>query len=332
MIGDNIRKYRKANNMSQDELAEKLDVTRQSISLWENGQTQPSLEYIVTLAKFFGVSTDDLLSDSAAGKSESEQSFAAAKPKKKKTALILSLIAVCLAAVIVAGVFMFPGIIKTISSGLSAVGIIDNSVSSKKTSSKKTGSSKKTTVKKITVVNPKSGSNTTSSAVKSNDLYGTLKQFILKNGTTRGSSCIFGKTAPTYGGGQGDNFSVGYWSSTDEVTVCMTYNLVGIDDKFCLNTYLHIPKTNNGIYKYVSSYNLKSTGETFYEADGFITASQFNRSSPLPCSSFFGPEERQSSFLELCRDSMSSLLSCMESFLTKEKIGYTLVDFGFTDY
>ena len=61
MLGDNIRKHRKLNNMSQDELAEKLNVTRQSISLWETGQTQPSLENIVALAKLFKVSTDELL-------------------------------------------------------------------------------------------------------------------------------------------------------------------------------------------------------------------------------------------------------------------------------
>ena len=40
MLGDNIRKYRKLNNMSQDELAEKLNVTRQSISLWENAPSR----------------------------------------------------------------------------------------------------------------------------------------------------------------------------------------------------------------------------------------------------------------------------------------------------
>ena len=40
MLAENIRKYRKEKNMSQDELAEKLGVSRQSISLWENGQTR----------------------------------------------------------------------------------------------------------------------------------------------------------------------------------------------------------------------------------------------------------------------------------------------------
>ena len=63
MLSDNIRKYRKLNRMSQDELAEKLEVTRQSISLWETGQTQPSLDNIVALAKLFGVSVEDLLKE-----------------------------------------------------------------------------------------------------------------------------------------------------------------------------------------------------------------------------------------------------------------------------
>ena len=43
MLSDNIKNYRKKSNMSQDELAEKLGVSRQSISLWETGQTQPTI-------------------------------------------------------------------------------------------------------------------------------------------------------------------------------------------------------------------------------------------------------------------------------------------------
>ena len=63
MIGDNIKKYRRENNISQEELAEKIGVTRQSISLWENNQTQPSIYNIVVIAKVFNLSTDDLLLD-----------------------------------------------------------------------------------------------------------------------------------------------------------------------------------------------------------------------------------------------------------------------------
>ena len=65
MIGDNIKKYLRENNISQEELAEKIGVTRQSISLWENNQTQPSIDNIVVIAKVFNLSTDDLLLDSS---------------------------------------------------------------------------------------------------------------------------------------------------------------------------------------------------------------------------------------------------------------------------
>lgn len=62
MLGDNIRKYRKANNLSQEELAEKLSVSRQSISLWETGKSQPSVDMLTSLAAALGVSVDGLLS------------------------------------------------------------------------------------------------------------------------------------------------------------------------------------------------------------------------------------------------------------------------------
>ena len=61
MLGDKIRQHRKLNHFSQEELAEKLGVSRQSISLWENNQTQPTVENIVVLAKLFHISTDELL-------------------------------------------------------------------------------------------------------------------------------------------------------------------------------------------------------------------------------------------------------------------------------
>lgn len=63
MLGEKIRKLRKENKISQEALAEKLGVSRQSISLWENDQTIPSMENIVAIANIFGVSTDELLKD-----------------------------------------------------------------------------------------------------------------------------------------------------------------------------------------------------------------------------------------------------------------------------
>ena len=55
MLGDNIKKHRKENNISQEELAEKIGVSRQSISLWENGKSNPSLDTINELASILGV-------------------------------------------------------------------------------------------------------------------------------------------------------------------------------------------------------------------------------------------------------------------------------------
>ncbi len=63
MIGEKIRNLRKDNRISQEELAEKLSVSSQSVSLWENGQTAPSIENIVAIANIFNVSTDELLKE-----------------------------------------------------------------------------------------------------------------------------------------------------------------------------------------------------------------------------------------------------------------------------
>lgn len=54
---------RKKKGWSQEELAEKLDISRQSVSKWESGQSIPDIDKIITLSGLFGVSTDYLLKD-----------------------------------------------------------------------------------------------------------------------------------------------------------------------------------------------------------------------------------------------------------------------------
>lgn len=61
MLNERIRLLRVANAMSQVELAKKLNVTKQSVSNWENDNIQPSIEMLVKLSKIFGVPTDYLL-------------------------------------------------------------------------------------------------------------------------------------------------------------------------------------------------------------------------------------------------------------------------------
>ena len=60
-IGKFISELRKEKNMTQEELAEKLDVTNKSISRWENGKTMPDLSLITVLAKEFNVEVSELL-------------------------------------------------------------------------------------------------------------------------------------------------------------------------------------------------------------------------------------------------------------------------------
>ena len=94
MLGEKIRKLRKDNKISQEALAEKLGVSRQSISLWENDQTMPSMESIVAIANVFGVSTDDLLKDNEEKETEEnvEDSSKPKKPLKKKLLIVLSIV------------------------------------------------------------------------------------------------------------------------------------------------------------------------------------------------------------------------------------------------
>lgn len=65
ILADKILKLRKESGMSQEELAEKLNVSRQSVSKWESASAYPELDKILQLANLFGVTTDYLLKDDA---------------------------------------------------------------------------------------------------------------------------------------------------------------------------------------------------------------------------------------------------------------------------
>ena len=63
ILADKIIQLRKKNGWSQEELAEKMNVSRQAVSMWEGAQTTPDLEKLLQLSKLFGVTTDYLLKD-----------------------------------------------------------------------------------------------------------------------------------------------------------------------------------------------------------------------------------------------------------------------------
>lgn len=60
-IGDRIAKYRRNQGLSQEELAEKLGISRQSVSKWERNESLPEADKIPLLAQVFSITTDELL-------------------------------------------------------------------------------------------------------------------------------------------------------------------------------------------------------------------------------------------------------------------------------
>lgn len=72
-VGNQIQKLRQDNNLTQEQLAEKLSVSRQSVSKWELGQSIPELEIIIAMSKLFDISTDELLLDTEERKRKHQQ-------------------------------------------------------------------------------------------------------------------------------------------------------------------------------------------------------------------------------------------------------------------
>ena len=61
ILADKIIRLRRKNGWSQEELAEKMNVSRQAVSKWESGASDPSTSNLLALAKLYGVSAEDLL-------------------------------------------------------------------------------------------------------------------------------------------------------------------------------------------------------------------------------------------------------------------------------
>ncbi len=61
MFGEIVKKIRTAHNLSQVQLAAELNVSKQTVSNWENNNILPSIEMLVKISHFFSVSTDYLL-------------------------------------------------------------------------------------------------------------------------------------------------------------------------------------------------------------------------------------------------------------------------------
>ena len=64
-FGEKLQYLRKEQNWTQEQLADQIGISRQSLSKWELGAATPDTEHVVRLSRLFGVSTDTLLLDDA---------------------------------------------------------------------------------------------------------------------------------------------------------------------------------------------------------------------------------------------------------------------------
>jgi len=85
-VGEYLSALRKYYKITQDELADRLGVTRQAISKWENGATIPDIELLMKLSELYGISINDILNaDTASIKYQKEIVF----PDKSKVGIKL---------------------------------------------------------------------------------------------------------------------------------------------------------------------------------------------------------------------------------------------------
>ena len=93
MLSEKLYKLRKNSGLSQEQLAEKLNVSRQAISKWESGTAVPESEKLVTISNYFGVSVDYLLKD------EEEKVNGTDNSVEEKTKMIAGII-ICIAGIV----------------------------------------------------------------------------------------------------------------------------------------------------------------------------------------------------------------------------------------
>lgn len=99
-IGDKLKEARLRKNMTQEEVAEKIFVSRQSISNWENNKTYPDIGNVIALSDLYEISLDKLLKGSDNFMKHLEESTDIVKSNKKLMAIvILALIAMIVMAI-----------------------------------------------------------------------------------------------------------------------------------------------------------------------------------------------------------------------------------------
>ncbi len=100
MFKDKIKKLRETHNLTQEELAKKVTVSRTAVSKWETGKGYPSLDTLKEISLLFDISIDELISDTDVGDKRRLD-------RQKRQESILKVIAVLLIVSLTFGWFFF---------------------------------------------------------------------------------------------------------------------------------------------------------------------------------------------------------------------------------
>jgi transcriptional regulator with XRE-family HTH domain len=121
IFSERLKKEREIRDWSQNELAEKIHVSRQSVSKWETGKNYPSIEVIIHLSDLFGITIDELLrSDEELKERVIRDSKQLAHPKMKVLFDSVFMLGVILLAskLVIFGLNKFAGLEITILEGM----------------------------------------------------------------------------------------------------------------------------------------------------------------------------------------------------------------------
>lgn len=321
MLSDNIRKYRKSNNMSQDELAEKLHVTRQSISLWETGQTQPTIDNVIALSKLFNISPGELLTSDVNSENGGsvKMSNDIAPKQKNKLWLFITIIA---AAVV--GIILFIALSGCFSnSDTSGDSVVDDHTQTESIDENKA----ETDV--VAEVDTTSSNIEEQGTVAEFDLFTYCKNFAIEKGELNGDYSIYQQPATLYGGYDNEYFSISYWGDSDMVEFCLHCPL---SETQSINFYLRMRGGYDNKYEYLSSKYFRDSGKSLRSATGYIDPAVFSEKYPLSCDSYIGSTEGQTDFMEESRVGICDLIKCLKEFVAVEKMECDFTAFDFLNF
>lgn len=119
-IGNRLYNLRKEKNISQEELANELDVSRQTISKWETDQSQPDFDKIIPLCEYFGITSDELLTGNANIKEAKQENVKSSFARNISIAVMMYIFGV-IALILFAAQFDLPVVGLSIFLGLCAI-------------------------------------------------------------------------------------------------------------------------------------------------------------------------------------------------------------------